>query len=180
MNCKFILALDPSGSFHEGKGTSGYCILETISNRITITGNLYAKDYLKIEQYWQAHVNLINEYKKRYEERLIIILEDYILYGHKTHNQINSRMETSKLISIIQYHCFIYNIPYYMQLATEVKNRWSDEILHHKGYLIKYKNKLVLPYSHRYIDAHCKDAIRHAVHYATFKIKKGDDVFDRM
>lgn len=172
MSYEFILALDPSGSFNEGKGTTGYCILEITADRITITGNILAKNYLKIESYWQAHINLIDKYRKKYGKRLIIVMEDYILYKHKAQSQTNSRMETSKLISIIQYHCFIYNISYHMQLAAEVKNRWSDEILHYKGYLIKHKNKLVLPHSQIYVDHHCKDAIRHAVHYGTFKIKK--------
>ena len=30
----YVLALDPSGNFHEGKGTTGYCLLDANENKI--------------------------------------------------------------------------------------------------------------------------------------------------
>ena len=74
-------------------------------------------------------------------------------------------METSKLIGIIQLWCYNHNIPYAMQLAATVKSRWTDEILHYKGYL----KKSGLRYT---VCEHTRDSMRHAVHYATFKNKE--------
>jgi len=169
MTYDFILAIDPSGSFYEGKGCTGWCILESASERITLTGNLYAKKHTRSEEYWQAHLKLIDEFNKRYQDRMIVVIEDYLIYAKYSQTHINSRMETSRLIGIIQYYCFKQNIPYAMQLAVQVKNRWTDEILQHKGFLIQSKRKLVLPVSEKVVDRHCRDSIRHAVHYHTFK-----------
>lgn len=168
-NFEFILAFDPSGSFYEGKGTTGWCIMEAEANKITKIGNISADKYKQVEAYWQAHITLIQELKQKYKNRMTVVIEDYLLYGDKASTQINSRMETSKIIGIIQYHCFLQQIPYSMQTAGQVKNRWKDFILQHKGYLKLHKKKLILPSTKEQIDKHCKDAIRHAVHFNTFK-----------
>lgn len=172
-NFEFILSLDPSGAFNEGKGCTGWCVMECKADKITKSGNINAKDYEQMESYWQAHTTLISNFRKKYKKRMIVVIEDYLLYGDKARNQINSRMETSKLIGVLQFFCFSHHIPYYMQTAGQVKNRWKDSILQHKGYLKISKNKLTLP-TGDIADRHCKDAVRHAVHYNTFKNKKED------
>lgn len=125
-----------------------------------------------MEQYWDAILDLILwQHKHR---NIIVICEDYLLYANKLHDQINSRMETPKLIGCIQLCCYKNIIPYYMQTAAEVKKRWADHILLHKGYIKPGSRKgsyvpatgMQDSYSH-----HSLDAIRHAVHYATFKNK---------
>ena len=169
---RYILALDPSGSFYEGKGTTGYCLFDVQLNKFITCGSLFAKHHTSMEQYWDTVVNLIitvyNQYPNMY-----LVCEDYLLYATKLQDQINSRMETPKLIGVIQHLCWKLQIPYYMQTAAEVKKRWSDHILEHKGY-IHYVRKRYEPtsgdlstYTH-----HSLDAIRHAIHFATFKIKK--------
>lgn len=174
MTYDFILALDPSGSFHEGKGTTGWCILEEASQKITSTGNISALSYDYMEAYWQAHTTLLSQTNKKYQNRLIVVIENFLLYNHKAKAQVNSELETSKLLGVLQYYCWIHKIPYAMQNASEVKNRWNDKILHYKQYLTKHKNKLVVPHNKEKIDRHCKDAIRHAVHYSTFRNKESD------
>jgi hypothetical protein len=171
MTYDYILALDPSGSFNEGKGTTGWCVLEEASQVITMSGELNAKSYKCIETYWQAHLQLIADLKKRYGKRLVVVIEDFILYAQKAQAQINSRLETPKLIGILQYYCYTQQIPYHMQLASQVKKRWNDQILHYKGYVATQKRQLVIPRTNVRLSRHCKDAIRHAVHYSTFKNK---------
>lgn len=172
-NYKYVLGLDPSGSFHEGNGTTGWCLFDATTNEIIDRGNLDAENYEEMEAYWDAHISLIRDKTILCDKNVIIVIEDYILYAAKLDSQINSRMETPKLIGILQHYCWLADIPYYMQLASEVKNRWTNEILLHKK--IIYKNRAKF-----YIDAactvlinrHCIDAIRHAVHYNTFRNKK--------
>ena len=171
MNYELILGIDPSGSFYEGKGTTGWCILNATDNVISLADSLHAKDYAKPEIYWDRHLALIKEYQKRYQKRLIVVMEDYVLYATKASDQINSRMETCKLIGIIQHFCWMHDIPYEMQLAAQVKNRWTDTILEHKRYIKVKGQKYILPFSGEPLNRHCKDAIRHAVHYANFKNK---------
>lgn len=172
MNYKFILGLDPSGSFYEGKGTTGWCIFNTTDNKVIKAGSISAKDFMTQEDYWYAHMDLITNTHKKYKKQLVVVMEDYLLYASKAKEQINSRMETPKLIGIMQLHCYSSNIPYWMQRAADVKTRWANNILHYKGYIKEYKKGYVVPDTKEKIDRHCLDSIRHAVHYATFKNKE--------
>jgi hypothetical protein len=81
-------------------------------------------------------------------------------------------METCKLIGVLQHHCWLNQIPYKMQTAGTVKSRWSNEILEHKRYIFKAARGYKTPTGIT-INRHCQDAIRHAVHFATFKNEKG-------
>lgn len=134
-----------------------------VSRNSIAVQSISAKDYNSPEEYWAAHITLINDV---YCEDLVVVLEDYLLYGNKAQNQINSRMETPKLIGIIQYHCFIHGIPCYIEPASVVKTRWTNPILERKGYIQATGNCYSV--NGKKISRHCLDAIRHAVHYATF------------
>lgn len=160
----YILALDPSGNFNEGKGTTGYCLLDANADKIIEYGFISSTDYSSMESYWYAHIRLLN---RIYNKQTVIVIEDYLLYGSKKDNQINSRMETPKLIGALQLHCYRHHIHYILQPASEVKNRWTDTILDHKGYFKIVGNGTKL--NDKYISKHTKDAIRHAVHFNTFK-----------
>jgi len=123
-----------------------------------------------MEAYWEAVLDIIKNYV---DSKTILVCEDYLLYATKTAEQINSRMETPKLIGVIQHACWKNHIPYYMQTAGEVKNRWTNEILAYKRLIVKHGRGWrpatgdCSTYTH-----HSLDAIRHAVHYATFRNKE--------
>lgn len=143
--------------------------MEADTKLLLASGSLYAKDHTSAEAYWDAVIKHVLNVCADFNN-IIVVCEDYLLYATKLQDQINSRMETPKLIGVLQYMCFINNIPYYMQTASEVKNRWSNEILLHKGIIRKYRNSY-LPtsgntktYTH-----HSLDAIRHAIHFITFR-----------
>ena len=171
---KYIIAIDPSGNFSEGKGTTGICVLKgTLPVKVVHTEFIQAKDYNTVEQYWEAHIVALLKLTKRYKD-VIWVIEDYLLYKTKAENQINSRMETPKLIGIIQYTAFMEHIPVHFQTASEVKTRWSDDILIHKNILYVHKNKTYVSGLSSAINKHIKDSIRHGVHYCTFKNKGGN------
>ncbi len=170
---RYVLALDPSGSFYEGKGTTGYVLYDTKKQLFIVCGSLFAKNYRSAEAYWDAVIDLLRFYKTRYGKQLMLVCEDYLLYASKLEDQINSRMETCKLIGAIQLYCHQHGLVYYMQTASEVKKRWANKILLYKGYIMPYRRGYKPTsgncdtYTH-----HTLDAIRHAIHYATFKNKR--------
>lgn len=173
MQYKFILALDPSGSYFEGKGTTGWCVYNADINCISLAGFIEARRFNTRLGYWDSHLALLQKYHERYKDNLHIVIEDYRLYASRADSQINSCMETCKLIGILQYYCEANNISYNMQLAAAVKTRWTDEILLHKGLIVHKNKKYTLPDRKTIVNKHACDAIRHAVHYATFKNKEG-------
>ena len=171
MNYKTILAIDPSGNFEEGKGTTGTCLFNAVEGYIETIKDVRASKYTTKEEYWQAHIDYIEQVLKEYPDTIIII-EDFTLDPRRAMQQSHSKMETPKLIGILQLYCQQNDRPYKMQRAVEVKNRWADHILEFKGYILKINRMHYVPGDKKPMSRHCKDAIRHAVHYATFYNKE--------
>lgn len=161
-----IIAIDPSGNFKEGKGTTGICIYS--KQQIKYTLSISAKDFKSMETYWEHVIKVVFDWIYIFKNNVIVVIEDYLLYANKANSQINSRLETPKLIGVLQYLLYQANIKYFLQTASEVKHRWSDDILVYKG-LIKKDKRGYKTIQGITIDRHAKDAIRHAVHFATFK-----------
>jgi len=169
MNYSFVLALDPSGSYHEGKGTTGWSVYNCLDKNIIHGGSIPAASFNFMEAYWDEHIRIIASFDTKYHKKFVVVIEDYLLYANKAESQINSHMETCKLIGVIQHYCWTHQIPYVMQCASEVKLRWSNEILLYKKIVSRKEKKYYIPVNKKPIDRHCLDSIRHGIHYATFK-----------
>ena len=156
-----IVVLDPSGNFFEGKGTTGY--VTSNDNTLTSAGQIYSKDFATQCEYWNAVIDLLRPAD-------LIICEDYRLYATKSEAQINSNLETPQLIGVIKYDCYLSKKPIILQMAHQVKTRWSNEVLIKTNLIEKigrnyYHNNVKLQH-------HSMDAFRHWLHYMTFKDKK--------
>lgn len=170
MSYRHILAIDPSGAFDEGNGTTGWCIADAQTKKIITTGYIRAEKFPCAQAYWDAHLNVINEQIRRYKH-ILVVIEDYVLYADKAKAQINSKMETCKLIGVLQHYCYCCKIPFSMQLAAAVKKRWSDKMLQHKGVIVQIGTDWILPGQEYVLNKHVLDSIRHVVHYMTFRNK---------
>ena len=166
-----ILALDPSGAFEEGKGTTGWCMLKDDRTFVNID-HISAKDFATDMDYWKAHIDLIRIHHNVYENNMVVVIEDYLLYATEALSQINSRFETVQLIGVIRYFCSQNNITLVIQQASQVKSRWANTILEHKGFIVKKGRSFYIPGTTHIINRHELDAVRHAMHYATFKNKE--------
>lgn len=170
---KHIIAIDPSGAYYEGKGTTGVCFFNCIEGRAQEFDTICARAYDSDVAYWDAHIGILEKFVKRSKNPCVVI-EDYLLYAAKADSQINSRMETCQLIGILKHWCATHHIPYRMQPAVAVKQRWNKTILIHEGYLFKNShNQLQAGMVDRKLTEHELDAMRHAVHTHTF-YNKGD------
>lgn len=168
---KYILAIDPSGNFNEGHGTTGWVLLDHNENLIE-KGFIAAKHYKCPEEYWNAHKNLIEHFYKKHRHEIIIVMEEYVLYRERSNSQTNSKMETCRLIGLLQWYCWSINQPYSMQLAVSVKDRWSNELLLREHIFYKDKGKMIHTQSGIPLNSpHIRDAFRHAIHYAVIRNK---------
>jgi hypothetical protein len=134
MNYKHILSLDPSGDWTKGKGTTGVCHLELPNFYIKVF-EIKATDYSSAQEYWDAVIKVIGDYRALYKKNLVVVCEDYILYKDKAEDQINSLLETPRLIGVVQWFCYTHSIPLHLEFAGTVKTRWTNAILEHKGYI---------------------------------------------
>lgn len=168
---RYTLGIDPSGSFHEGKGTTGWCILDNRTNKLLRVGTISAKNYDSDIEYWDAHVDKII-WAHRHYKSLAVSVEDYILYKNHAMSQVNSQLETVQLLGIIKYCCHEENLDIFIRPAVAVKKRWTDEILIHKKIIEKVGARFMMPDSKQSICEHERDSIRHAVHFNTFENKE--------
>ena len=127
-----ILCIDPSGNYNEGKGTTGWSLLNENIN-IIACGQLLASEYKSKEEYWNNVIKLIINMNPD-----TIVLEDFLLYAHKSNNQINSRFETPKLIGLIEMYAWENKIPIHLQRAVDVKSTWTDDILVKKNIIFVF------------------------------------------
>lgn len=170
-NARYILALDPSGSYKEGLGTTGWCLIDQDTKKIIKFGYIYAGDYSCQFKYWEAHIDLIDSLTGYHPD---VVIEDYLLYGDRVTAQINSRLETPQLLGIIKYECYKRGLFIYIQTALQVKIRWNDDILIKKGFINKKGNKYRI--GSVTVSDHVRDSIRHGVHYMTYNSKyKGEE-----
>ena len=168
---RYTMGIDPSGAFHEGKGTTGWCVLDNRTNTLLRVDTISAKDYDTAEEYWQAHIDQI-KWVHRHYKCLAISIEDYILYKTSAMAQVNSQLETVQLLGIIKHYCYFNNLRYFIRPAVAVKTRWSDKILLHKGIIGKTGSRYTVPGSRQTICEHERDSIRHAIHFNTFENKE--------
>lgn len=164
-----ILSFDPSGNYSEGKGTTGWCLLET-KDKIADLHEIKANNYDSTEAYWQEHLDIINTINTIYQD-MHVVVEGFRLYGSKAKDQINSTFETPMLIGVIRQHCYIHNIPLKVQYAVEVKTRWDEKILVNSG-IIEHKNHYYL-YRGKLTNGHMRDSLKHALHYMHYGMRKG-------
>lgn len=170
-----VIGVDPSGEFDKGKGTTGIAAVKLNENdqpSIIVHGVVSASDYKTRMSYWEAVLDAVESLAKAYHVEHIVI-EDYILYANAAKAQINSGMETSKLIGMLMYYLGYghkKNYKVYLNMAANVMNRWNNAVLEHEGVIDiegrRVKNK------DGYINPHALDAIRHAVHGLFFLVRK--------
>ena len=157
-----ILALDVSGNFEEGKGTTGIALIE--DGKIIELNEIKAKDYESAEEYWNFHLNYIHQVPHDY-----LVIEGYRLYNHagnKASTQAQSILETPQLIGVIRHYCYIHMKSLAIQYASEVKTRWAEKILVAKGYLEQKGNRYY--WNGKPTNQHQRDALKHALHFERY------------
>ena len=172
---RYVIGIDPSGNFNEGKGTTGWCVLDRVEDEFIMCNSIQASKFKSQIDYWRAHTSLISHMRKLFAlQGIVISIEDYILYGNKSRAQQNSTMETCQLLGVVKMHADTIKIPLYIRPAVQVKKRWADEILVNKGYLTKKREHhyLQLDDAQRITCDHERDSMRHALHCAYFELDK--------
>jgi hypothetical protein len=161
-----LLALDISGNFKEGKGTTGICLME--NGEVTKLDAISAKDFDSVEEYWAEQGDYIN---REWPDH--VVMEGYKLYNHKgmsAKTQANSDLETPQLLGFLKMVCYYLEIPYTIQYAADVKTRWSEDVLVQLGILEKKGTKYY--WNGDSTVTHKRDALKHALHWTRYKEPK--------
>lgn len=158
-----IVALDISGNFNEGKGTTGVAVKDTDLN-MTMLLEVKATDFESDIRYWQGVAHTAIDFMPDH-----IVIEHYVLYNHKALQQSYSELETSQLLGAIRYACLVHDIPVTLQRASEAKGRFPDRVLQAKGHL-DTDNK----FAGLKTNPHKRDALRHLLYFEKYNLPKGE------
>ncbi len=154
-----VLAIDPSGNFEEGKGTTGYVLMQVnddLSYDVIEVGQIQAGAYLTRLDYWGAHMQLL---KPKYANH--VVMEDFRLYNHSgmsAATQSHSLMETPRLLGLLEHTCHLTKKSYTMQMAAQQKP-WSDSILVTLGFLERVGKRYYL--KDKQVNDHQRSAFKH-------------------
>lgn len=154
-----ILSIDPSGNYEEGKGTTGYVLMQLnddMSYEVLEVGDIKGGAYNTRLDYWSAHLKLLHP---KYADHIVI--EDFRLYNHSgmaAATQSHSLMETPRLLGLLEHTCYLTKKPCTMQMASQQKP-WSDSILVELGLLHKVAKRFYL--GDKPINDHQRSAFKH-------------------
>lgn len=172
MNHKYIIGIDPSGAFNEGKGTTGLAVLDVNTNKLAYVGYIAAVHFPSLEAYFDAHVDWLTRCTERYGKDIIVSIEDYILYADHAVAHTNTHLETSQLLGLIKWWCYKNNVQYTIRPAAAVKTRFTNAILAREGYIFEENGRLYARTRvSNNLSNHELDAIRHAAYCYKFELR---------
>ena len=177
MSIRYVIGVDPSGNFYEGKGTTGIAVYDIKADKIIGATYVSAKLASTQVEYWETVIGelkcLLTKYGKH---KCVLAVEDYLLYANTAKAQINSTFETPQLIGVIKFY-FNSVCPVLFRNANTAKMRWTDDLLLKKKYLFIDKKLGYYIYDEKdnvvQVIEHSRDAIRHALDCGKFEIKGG-------
>lgn len=117
------IAIDPSGSFNEGKGHTGISIVKDWDWDTLETFSISAKDFDCRFLYWKD----IIEIATHDPANSTVIIESFVVRSNGF--LIGKMPETSLFIGALIWELEQLNIPYYFQTPSQVKPRFKDELL---------------------------------------------------
>lgn len=155
---KKVLAIDPSGSFEEGKGTTGWVRATIEDGTITVDrlGSVKAENYESRTAYFNVVKNLLLTQKPD-----LVVIEDYRLYNHagaKASMQSYSLMETPRLLGVLENYASVVGVPVVFQMAHQMRP-WSEERLLLLGALERKNNRYYI--DEKITNEHVRCALKH-------------------
>lgn len=158
-----IIAIDPSGSFNEGKGHTGFAITDTRVDFIQ-TFDAAAKDFPNRHEYWKWIISTVLAIKPD-----IVVIESFVVRSNGF--LIGKMPETPMLIGALVWELEKRNIKYTFQSPSQAKTRFKDA--HLGRYLPDYEIKDTARGRLYYLNGkltndHQRDAIKHLLYYKKY------------
>ncbi len=164
MKYRHILGIDPGQ-------ISGFCLMK--QDKPIYVSDIKLETYNSLIEFWSAHLERIQTFVSACKDSLIVVVEDFILNPRRANQFAGSRMETSKLIGIIEHFCGVRNIPLHLTKPVEHQSQFSDKVLLKLGYMVRTPRGFNTM-EDLCLSNHSKDALRLAVHYQKCYNTKGE------
>lgn len=166
MNYIFI---DPSGSFNEGKGHTGIAIISNNNWETLEYQSIAAKDYKSRHTYWEAIMNVIDDYIFD-AANVKIIIESFMI---RTQGFLMGKMpETIQFIGALIFWLESQGIDYILQTPTQAKSRFKDDDL--SKYIPNFEKRINGRYylNGHQVNDHIRDALKHLLYFMKYSYEK--------
>ena len=159
------IAVDPSGSFNEGKGHTGISIVDDWDWNTLTTLSLSAKSYTNRHTYWKTIIDIVTRTCKD----VVVIIESFVVRSNGF--LVGKMPETSLLIGALVYELERLGIPYIFQSPSQAKTRFKDEYL--GKYIPNYEMKIKSDKAYYYINGimtndHERDSLKHLLYFMKY------------
>lgn len=158
-----IIAIDPSGSFNEGKGKTGIAFNRSECDKVTFA-SIEAKNYRSRHQYWKSIIDVILDMHPD-----VVIIETFVIRSNGF--LIGKMPETPMLIGALVWALENNGINYVFQSPSQAKTRFKDAYLgkYIENYEIKDTARGKLYFLNgKLTNDHIRDAIKHLLYYKKY------------
>lgn len=155
----FYIAIDPSGSFNEGKGHTGLSIIKDWNWDTLQVTSFDAKKYNSKLEYWQAMIDTILKFP---ESETHVVIESFTI---RTNGFLMGKMpETMLFIGALSYVLESKGYKIIFQSPSQAKSRFKDEYL--GMYIPEYELKGKYYYlKGKITNDHMRDSLKHLIYY---------------
>lgn len=162
-----IIAIDPSGSYNEGKGKTGVAFNDTANNHISVL-SIEAKAFPNRHGYWEHILNCVLGTCPD-----VVVIESFVIRNNGF--LIGKMPETPMFIGMLVWELEKAGIPYVFQSPSQAKTRFKDDYL--GRYIDNYEVKKTAKGSLYYLNGkltndHIRDAIKHLMYYKKYGKKE--------
>lgn len=161
MNLVFV---DPSGSFHEGKGHTGIAWMQDDWTTLHVL-SLSASAYPERHMYWEAIINNVLDMIETPDD--IVIIESFMI---RTQGFLMGKMpETIQFIGALCWELEKHNIKYCLQTPTQAKSRFKDDDLprYIPGFEKRDNGRYYL--NGKQVNDHIRDALKHLLYFKKYR-----------
>jgi len=161
------IAVDPSGSFNEGKGHTGIAFMKDDDFNTLCTISINAKKYNERHLYWKAIINTIIKIAVIGESTVII--ESFV--NRQNGFTLGKMSETPLLIGALVWELEELGINYVFQTPGQAKPRFKDELLPKYIPVMSKKNINDKEYYYlngKLVNDHVRDSLKHLVYYKKY------------
>lgn len=165
------IAVDPSGSFNEGKGHTGISFMKDDDFETLGTISINAKGFSQRHLYWKAIIESV--IKIAIIGKSIVIIESFV--NRQNGFTLGKMSETPLLIGALVWELERLGIEYLFQTPGQVKPRFRDDLLpkYIPNLTKKYLNNKEYYYlNNKMCNDHIRDSLKHLVYYKKYGGKK--------
>jgi len=168
----FYIVLDPSGSYNEGKGHTGFVTMCENDWTTLHVNSIAAKDFVDRHEYWNSIISrTIETAKAARPVRTVVIIESFMIRNNGF--LIGKMPETIRLIGALEYALESEGIDFVFQTPSQAKARFRDETLHRHvpGFEYNAANNRYY-FNGKICNDHVRDALKHLLYYKHYKEAK--------